>query len=70
MEDNGGTGEEEEIVFADVVDIIMDVGKVKVDEVEETGTDRRESKIRLRWGYVSVKEDKELKKKRDVIMRS
>ena len=70
MEDNGGTGEEEEIVFADVVDIIMDVGKVKVDEVEETGTDRRESNIRLRWGYVSVEEDKELKKKRDVIMRS
>ena len=53
MEDIGGNGEEE-TVFADVVDITVYVGKVKVDEVEETGGDRRESNIRLKWGYASV----------------
>ena len=52
MENTGGNGEE--IVFADVVDITVDVGKVKVDDVEETGTDRRESNIRLRWGNASL----------------
>ena len=30
--------EEEEFVDSDVVDIIVDVGRMKVDEVEETGT--------------------------------
>ena len=54
MEDSGGNLEEEDIVVADVVDIIVDVVKVKVDEVEETGADKKESSIWLRVGYASV----------------
>ena len=54
MEDMGRSGEEEEIVFADTVDMTVDEGRVKVDEVEETGADRKESNIRLRSGYASV----------------
>ena len=36
---------EEEFIVAHVDDIVVDVGKVKVDEVEETGTDRKESSM-------------------------
>ena len=42
MEDNAEEKEEEDVVIADMVDIIVDEGKVKVDEVEKTGDDRRE----------------------------
>ena len=56
MEDIGGNDDKqkEEFVVADVVDIIVNVGKVKVDEVEGTGADRRESRRWLRLGYASV----------------
>ena len=54
MEDLGGSGEDEEIVFADTVEKTVDVGSVKVDEVEDTGADGRESNIWLRWEYASV----------------
>ena len=48
MEDIGGSGEVEDIVFADAVELTVEVGKVKVDEVEEIGSDRRESNIWVR----------------------
>ena len=46
--------EEEEVVFADVVNIIVDAGKWKVDEVEETGAARSESRMWFRLWYASV----------------
>ena len=56
IEDFGGSAdkEEEEFVVIDVVDSRFDVGKKKVDEVEETGADRKESSRGLRLGYASV----------------
>ena len=55
MEEYGGDVEkEEEFVVADQVIIIVDEDKVKVDEVEETGADRRKSSTWLRLGYASV----------------
>ena len=55
-EDFGGNAdkEEEEFVVTDVVASTRVVSKRKVDEVEETGADRRELIMRLRLGYVSV----------------
>ena len=56
MEDVGGSAdkEEEEVVVTDVVDSTVDMGKENVDDVEETGTDRRESSMRFRLRYASV----------------
>ena len=58
MVDIGGNADkqQEEVVVTDVVYIIVDVGKVKVDEVEESGADKRESNMCLRMGYASVEE--------------
>ena len=59
-----GNGEEEHIVFAGKeVEMAVDVGKVKVDEVEKTGADRRESNIWLRWGMPMWRKDKVMKQK-------
>ena len=44
----GGSGEVEDIVFADTVKLTVEVGKVKVGEVEEIGSDRRVSNIWVR----------------------
>ena len=55
MEDIGGSADkEEEEVVVDVVDSTMDVGKEKVDVVEETADDRRESCMLLKLGCASV----------------
>ena len=50
MEDIGGSADkkEEEFVVTDVVDSTEGVGEEKVDEVEETGANRRVSSMRLR----------------------
>ena len=65
MEDIGDSAdkEEEEVVATVAVDSRVDVGKEKVDDVEETGADRRESSMRLKLGIPLWKEDKELKKR-------
>ena len=45
----GGSGGKEDNGFADKeVEMTMDVSEVKVDEIEGTGADRRESNILLR----------------------
>ena len=47
-EEMGGNVEEEAVVVAGTSDMIEDVGKVKVDDVEDTGELRRESNNRMR----------------------
>ena len=42
-EEMGGSGEDEEVVVADTVEQIVDVGRLKVDEVDEKCSSRRES---------------------------
>ena len=56
MKNIGGSAdkEQEEIAVTDAVDSTVDLGKEKVDGVEETGADRREFSVPLRLGYVSV----------------
>ena len=71
LEDISGNADkqEEEFVVADVVDIIVDVDTVKVDEVEEeTGAHRRESSMRFRLGYASVKSGKGVVEERCVMI--
>ena len=45
-----------------------DVGNEKVDEVEETGTVRRESSMRLRLGYASVEGEYGVVEEKDVMI--
>ena len=44
-------------------------GRVKVDEVEETGAGRREFNIWLRLGYASLERGRGVEKESHVIMR-
>ena len=66
MEDIDGSAdkEEEDVVVTDVVDSRVDVGTEEVDDVEETGADRRESSMQLRLGYASVEGGKRVEDER------
>ena len=69
-EEIGASGEEENIAFPDEeVEMAVEVGKEKVDEVEERGADRRESNFRLKWGYAIVENGKRVDEVTDVIVR-